>query len=144
MGRFGHWGQSVQSGNPYIDRMFFEGNCWNNYWQGDEYGSPATVVPPYAAGGGGICGDANTSFNPGDNRTDWFAYLNSGEAWVGNVCVQLDFYFPDDPLQQTCPVNDCVSLALGTPTPTPPVSPTNTPTNTPTPSITPTPTPEIE
>jgi hypothetical protein len=128
-----------QPGNPYIDRMFFEGNCWNNYWQGDEYGSPATVVPPYAAGGGGICGDANTSFNRGDNRTDWFAYLNSGEAWVGNVCVQLDFYFPDDPATQTCVVNDCVNLSLTPPTATPTPRDTNTPTNTPTPTITLTP-----
>jgi hypothetical protein len=125
-----------QSGAPEIDYLTFEGSCNSRYWQDNIGISPALVVPPYSAGGGN-CSDADVSISPGDTRADWFAYLDSG-AWIGNVCVELDFYFPDDPERKTCIVSDCVSLPVGTPTPTP-VPPTNTPSNTPVNTFTPTP-----
>jgi hypothetical protein len=123
-----------QPGSPEIDYLYFEGNCNNRYWNTNITTSPALVVPPYSAGGG-ACSDLDVAFDPGDTRADWFAYLDSG-AWIGEVCVQLDFYFPDDPEQKTCPVNSCADFGANPPTPT--STPTNTrpPTRTFTPSNT--------
>ncbi len=97
-----------QAGSPYINRIRFEGRCNNEYWHNDIYTAPALLEPYYyksgpAPNGGGDCTDDIVSFNSGDSRADWDAYLGNNVFWIGEVCVQLDFYFPDDPAQQTCP-----------------------------------------
>jgi hypothetical protein len=143
----------AQSSSPYIDWLRFDGDCDDQYWHGNFHSSPAIAVPPYSSGD---CTDFEVRVRAdqtGDQ--DWDAYLNSGTSWVGDICVQLDFYFPDAG-GGYCTIADCVSYSLSTPTPTPtytpspsPPPPTNTytptytptgPTRTPTPTYTPSPT----
>jgi hypothetical protein len=133
--------------NPRINYLRFDGACDDTYWRVDFSNSPAIAEPPYPGIGGGDCTDAEMvieASRTGDQ--DWDAYLYDGEAWVGQTCVNLTFYFPA--MDTYCAVSDCtVTYSLNTPSPTPTftASPTPTytptgPTATPTPSRTPTPT----
>jgi hypothetical protein len=145
------WSQTHnQSGSPYIDWLRFDGNCDDQYWNSNLTGAimpsivpiPYVLPPDWATNGNGDCTDAEVSIDPGDNDMDWDAQLNVPYSWIGTVCVQIDFMFPDAGLQ-TCSVSDCVSLSLTPPTstPTPSNTPTSPPTATPTPTFTASPTP---
>ncbi len=139
---FINWADTESRGyNPRINYLRFDGACDDTYWRDDFSSSPAVaprpsdVTPPlYRPNGGGDCYDADMvieSWRTGDQ--DWDAYLYSGDAWVGQTCVNLTFYFPA--MDTYCAVSDCtVSYSLSTPTPTPTatITPTPPPTNTPT------------
>jgi hypothetical protein len=135
-----------QSNNPRINYLRFDGRCDDTYWRDDFSSSPAIVTPPYyPVAGNGDCTDAEmiiSATESGDE--DWDAYLYPGEAWVGFVSVQLDFYFPE--FNDYCSIFDSKTYSMSTPSPTPTATitptppPTRTPTYTPT-GPTPTPTP---
>jgi len=132
------WQDTINAygGGVYITELEFDGDCDNEYWTDDIYGSPALVVPPYDSAD---CQPWQTEvmIDAGDTDEDWDAELSYMEFWVGTVCVQLDFTFPDAD-NQTCSVSDCVYLSLNTPTRTPTFTNSPTGTNTYTPSNTPT------
>jgi hypothetical protein len=138
----------AQSTNPYINYLRFDGECDDQYWHNNISSSPAIITPPYAdpspPGGNSDCLDSVVAiYGTRIGDQDWDAYLNTGQSWIGDICVQLDFYFPDAG-GGYCTISDCVSYSMSTPTVTPtatPRPPTNTPTYTPTgPTKTPTPT----
>jgi hypothetical protein len=142
------WGDTEsRSYNPRINYLRFDGECDDTYWRDDFTNSPAiapragdSVPPIYRPNGNGDCYDNEMvirSWDTGDQ--DWDAYLYGGESWVGQTCVQLDFYFPF--FNQYCSAGDCTTnYSLNTPTPTPTFTPSPTPTITPTPYPTRTPT----
>ena len=143
---------NLYGGSVYINYLRFDGMCDDQYWHDNIYGSPAVADgPPYAdpspPGHNSDCADSEV-YVPGlphwaHDDADWDARLSTGEFWVGMVCVQLDFTFPQMG-DQTCSVSQCLPLDTRTPTRTPtatPRPPTNTPSQTPTgPTKTPTPT----
>jgi len=126
-----------QSSNPYIDYLWLDAECEDQYWHDNITDSPFTGVgPPYAdpspPGHNADCSDWEMYLYAGDTDEDWEAHLNWGQSWIGTTCVQLDFTFPDAG-NQTCSVSDCITLSQNTPTNTPTV-PTPTPSNTYTPT----------
>ena len=140
------WQDTINAygGGVYITELEFDARCDDEYWRDNIYGSPALVVPPYlSADDDCLPWETNAAIAAYDTDEDWDAELSDMEFWVGEVCVQLDFTFPDAG-NQTCSVSDCIYLSLNTPTRTPtatPRPPTATPTQTPTgPTRTPTPT----
>jgi len=126
-----------QSSNPYINYLWLDGNCYDQYWNDNITDSPFTGVgPPYAdpspPGHNADCSDWEVQVDAWDDDQDWEAHLDWGESWIGTTCVQLDFTFPDAG-NETCSVSDCITLSMNTPTVTPTV-PTPTPSNTYTPT----------
>ena len=128
---------AAQSGSPYIDWLYYDGRCLDRYWNNDIFVPWGTISWPYSAGGGACAEVITESWEVGPEN--WEAQLESGESWIGQTCVQLDFLVPDAD-NQTCTVNKCVDVPLNTPTATPTWTSSPIP---PTPTITPTPTKEI-
>jgi hypothetical protein len=128
-----------QSNNPRINYLRFDGQCDDTYWRDDFSNSPAVVTPPYRPTGGGDCYDNEMYIRGSDTGDeDWDAYLYTGESWVGSVCVNLTFYFPE--YNDYCAIADCATYSMSTPSPTPTFTASPTPTYTPTgPTRTPTP-----
>jgi hypothetical protein len=137
-------------GSSYINYLWLDGSCDDQYWHNNIPDSPANILPPYSdpspPGGNADCLTSEAYVSAGSTDQDWEAHLPTSQFWVGTTCVELDFTFPDAG-NQTCSVRNCITLSLNTPTttPSPTVTPTGTntytPSNTPTgPTATPTPT----
>jgi hypothetical protein len=122
------WSDSDYSSSTYLDDIYFAGDHDSNYYYGNDYSSPTTVITTVAD---------DIMLDNGDDNEDWYADLRTGYYWVGTTCVQLDFTFPDyGSGTETCSVSTCVTYDQQTPTTTPTPSNTPTGTNTYTPSKT--------